>query len=151
MDTPHPAPTATTGMLIRKPAAEVFEAFANPEVTTHFWFTRSTGRLEAGRQLVWEWEMYGFSVPVSVKALEPNDRIVIEWPGANGPTTVEWKFAPRDDGTTFVTITESGFAGDDVIKQVADSTEGFALALAGLKALLEHGLRLNLVGDRFPS
>jgi hypothetical protein len=31
-----------------------------------------------------------------------------------------------------------------------DSTEGFTLVLAGLKALLEHGVKLNLVSDRFP-
>jgi hypothetical protein len=33
---------------------------------------------------------------------------------------------------------------------VAGSTEGFSLVLAGLKAFLEHNIRLNLVADRFP-
>ena len=36
------------------------------------------------------------------------------------------------------------------MKQVADSTQGFTLVLAGLKALLEHDVRLDLVADRFP-
>jgi hypothetical protein len=31
-----------------------------------------------------------------------------------------------------------------------DSTGGYALVLAGLKALLEHGIFLNLVSDRHP-
>jgi uncharacterized protein YndB with AHSA1/START domain len=44
-------------MLIRKPVAEVFEAFVNPDITTKFWFTKSSGRLEAGKQVQWEWEM----------------------------------------------------------------------------------------------
>jgi len=35
-------PTTKTGMLIRKPVAEVFEAFVNPDVTTKFW-TESCG------------------------------------------------------------------------------------------------------------
>ena len=39
---------------------------------------------------------------------------------------------------------------DQLVKYVADSTQGFTLMLAGLKALLEHGVRLNLVGDRYP-
>lgn len=43
------SPIAKTGMLIRKPVAEVFEAFVNPEITTKFWFTKSNGRLEAGK------------------------------------------------------------------------------------------------------
>ena len=146
------APVSRTGMLIRRPATEVFEAFANPEITTQFWFTKSSGRLEAGQQVQWEWEMYGVSVPATVKAIEPNRRIVIEWAGYSGLSTVEWNFAPQADGSTFVTITESGFTGDgdELVKQVTSSTEGFTLVLAGAKALLEHHVRLNLVGDRFP-
>jgi uncharacterized protein YndB with AHSA1/START domain len=145
-------PITNTGMLIRKSVADVFEAFVNPDITTRFWFTKSSGRLEAGKQVQWEWEMYGISIPVSVKALEPNKRIVIEWPGSSGPTTVEWKFAPQKDGTTFVSIAEVGFTGDGdaLVKQVTDSTQGFSLVLAGLKALLEHDVRLNLVADRYP-
>jgi uncharacterized protein YndB with AHSA1/START domain len=146
------SPIMKTGMLIRRPVADVFEAFVNPEITTKFWFTKSSGKLQAGRQVQWDWEMYGISVPVTVKALEANKRLVIEWPGYKSPTTVEWTFAPQADGTTFVSITESGFAGDgdEVVKHVADSTQGFSLVLAGLKALLEHDVRLNLVADRFP-
>jgi uncharacterized protein YndB with AHSA1/START domain len=52
-------PVAKTGMLIRRPVAEVFEAFIDPRVTTKFWFTKSSGRLEVGKQVKWEWEMYG--------------------------------------------------------------------------------------------
>ena len=145
-------PIAKTGMLIRKPVASVFEAFVNPDITTKFWFTKSSSRLEAGKQVQWDWEMYGASAVVTVKAIEPNERIVIEWPGYSGLTTVEWIFTPQEDGTTFVTITESGFTGDgdELVKQVAASTGGFCWVLAGLKALLEHDIRLNLVADRFP-
>lgn len=141
-----------TGMLIRKPVADVFEAFINPDITTKFWFTKSSGRLEVGSQVQWDWEMYGISIVVTAKAIEPNKRIVIEWPGYSGLTTVEWMFAPQEDRTTFVSITEAGFTGDgdELVKQVTDSTQGFSLVLAGLKALLEHHVRLNLVADRYP-
>jgi uncharacterized protein YndB with AHSA1/START domain len=145
-------PVTKTGTLIRKPVAEVFEAFMNPDITTKFWFTKSSGRLEDGKQVQWEWEMYEISIPVSVKALEPNKRIVITWPGYSSLTTVEWEFAPQENGSTFVRITESGFTGngDELVKQVTDSTQGFTLVLAGLKAFLEHNIQLNLVADRFP-
>jgi uncharacterized protein YndB with AHSA1/START domain len=146
------APVAKTAMLIRKPAAEVFEAFVNPAITTKFWFTKGSGKLEAGKQVQWEWEMYDISVPVTAKTIEPNKRIVIEWPGYKNPTTVEWVFAPHKEGATFVSITEAGFTGDgdELVKQVTDSTGGFSLVLAGLKAFLEHNVELNLVADRFP-
>lgn len=56
------------------------------------------------------------------------------------------------DGTTFVSVSESGFSGsgDELVKYVADSTQGFTLMLGGLKAFLEHGVKLNLTADRYP-
>lgn len=145
-------PIMKTGMLIRRSVAEVFEAFVNPDITTKFWFTKSSGKLEAGKQVQWEWEMYDISVSVSVKVIEPNKRIVIEAPGYKGLTTTEWIFTPQTDTSTFVSITEEGFTGDgdELVKQATDSSEGYSLVLAGLKAYLEYNVRLNLVADRFP-
>jgi uncharacterized protein YndB with AHSA1/START domain len=145
-------PIAQAGMLIRKPVAEVFEAFVNPAITSQFWFTKGSGRLEAGKDVRWDWEMFGFSIQVKVKAIEKNARILLEWPGDGAPTTVEWVFTLRPDGATFVSIKNTGFAGDtaQMVQQALDSTEGFTLVLAGLKALLEHNVKLNLVADRFP-
>jgi uncharacterized protein YndB with AHSA1/START domain len=154
MDNPQlkQVPMTKTGMLIRRPVADVFEAFVNPDITTKFWFTKSSGRLEAGKRVQWDWEMYGISISVTAKTIEADKRIVIEWPGYRNPTNVEWRFAPQKDGTTFVSITEAGFTGDgdELVKQVTDSTQGFSLVLTGLKALLEHNVRLNLVADRYP-
>ncbi|HYC54200.1 MAG TPA: SRPBCC family protein [Candidatus Binatia bacterium] len=145
-------PLATTGMLIRKPATEVYEAFVDPGITAAFWFTRGSGRLQQGKTVQWEWQMYDFSLPVTARSVEPDRRLVVQWPGHGTPTTIEWTFDQQLDGTTFVTITEQGFigTGDELVAHVRDSTEGFALVLAGAKAFLEHGIRLNLVADRFP-
>lgn len=43
-------PVSKTQMLIRQPAPTVFEAFVDPDVTTRFWFTHSTGEIEKRRQ-----------------------------------------------------------------------------------------------------
>jgi uncharacterized protein YndB with AHSA1/START domain len=139
-------------MLIRRPVADVFEAFVDPAITSRFWFTRGSGRLETGKQIRWDWEMYGVSSQVDVKAIEENRRILIEWSGHWTPTMVEWIFTPRSENETFVTVTHTGFHGDgdQVVKQAIESTEGFALVLSGLKALLEHNISLNLVSDRHP-
>ena len=83
-------------MLIRRPVAEVFEAFVDPAVTSQFWFTDGSGRLEAGRRVTWRWRMYGASVQVDVKAVEPNRRILVEWSGeGESPTAVELLFTAR--------------------------------------------------------
>ena len=36
-------PVAKVELLIRKPVAEVFEAFIDPGIITKFWFDRSSG------------------------------------------------------------------------------------------------------------
>jgi uncharacterized protein YndB with AHSA1/START domain len=143
---------AKAEMLIRRPVAEVFEAFVDPEITSKFWFSRASGRLEAGKSVRWDWEMYDVSVDAKVKALEPNRRLVVEWSAYGPPSSIEWVFVPRPDGTTFVSITNSGFSGSrrERAGSAVAATEGFAFVLAGAKALLEHGVQLNLIRDRFP-
>jgi uncharacterized protein YndB with AHSA1/START domain len=144
-------PVAKAEMQIRRPPADVFEAFADPAITSHFWFTSGSGRLEPGARVTWEWAMYGFAVDVEVIAATP-ERIEVTWTAYGAPSTIEWRFTPLPDGTTFVSVANAGFAGTDAekVKAALDSTEGFAFVLAGAKAWLEHGIALNLVRDRFP-
>jgi uncharacterized protein YndB with AHSA1/START domain len=143
---------AKAGMLVRKPVAEVFEAIVNPDITTKFWFSRSNGRVEQGKQLKWEWEMYGTSSLIDVKEVVPNELIVFDWESSGVSTTVEWVFADHHDGTTFVKVKNFGFQGseDDIVSSALGSTEGFTIVLCALKAYLEHHIELNLVADKFP-
>jgi uncharacterized protein YndB with AHSA1/START domain len=145
-------PIATAGILIRKPPAEVVHAFIDPTITRKFWFTKSTGRLEPGKHIVWTWEMYDVSVDVEVKEIEDNRRIVVEWGNHEAMTKVEWLFEPFENNTTYVTIINSGFQGDGdkVVHDALDSKGGFTWVLAGLKAWLEHGTELNAIADAFP-
>lgn len=144
-------PVAKAQMLIRRPAAQVFEAFVDPAVTSRFWFSKGSGRLEPGQRVRWDWEMYGAGTEVDVKAVEENRRILIEW-DLDNPTSVEWTFEPRGEDRTYVTVRNWGFHGDPdrVVAQALDSTGGFNLLLAGLKAFLEHGIELKLVPDHAP-
>lgn len=143
-------PVVKTYMLIRVPIERAFDAFVNPYVTTRFWFTHSSGPLEPGRDVVWEWRMYGCSTRVHVLEVTPNNRIKIEWGEANARSMVEWSFEERSDDRTLVTIRNFGFTGDDVVGEAIDSMGGFSLVLANAKALLEHNLELNLIFDRYP-
>jgi uncharacterized protein YndB with AHSA1/START domain len=105
-------PVANAAMLIRKPVAEVFEAFVNPAVTTKFWFTKGSGRLEAGKHVTWEWKMYSVSVQVNVKAIEENARILIDWSSQGRPaTTVEWIFTALPGWYDVRQCDKQGFSG----------------------------------------
>ncbi|GAA4300744.1 SRPBCC domain-containing protein [Compostibacter hankyongensis] len=143
-------PCAEAQMLIRKPAAQVFEAFVDPGITANFWFTKGSGRLEVNKNVTWEWEMYGVSARVVAKVILPGEKILFEW---NEPARmVEFTFKPYKGDATLVKVTEWGFdkQGDELIAAIRDSTGGFTTVLDGLKAFLEHGIHLNLIADKFP-
>ncbi|ESZ25624.1 SRPBCC family protein [Mesorhizobium sp. L2C084A000] len=143
-------PTAAAGMLIRRPVADVFEAIVDPATTTKFWFTHGSGRLDSGKQVLWEWRMYGVSTTIDVSEIVANEKIVMQW--SDPPTTVVWSFTEMPGGTTFLEVRNFGFAGngDEQVKEAIDSTGGFTLVLAGAKVWLEQGLTLGLIGDRHP-
>lgn len=82
---------AEAAMLIRKPISEVFEAFINPEITTKFWFTQASHRLEEGKLVNWTWEMFNHTIAVTVKSIIPNKKIIIQW-GDDQEEIVEWTF-----------------------------------------------------------
>jgi uncharacterized protein YndB with AHSA1/START domain len=137
-------------MLIRKPAGEVFKAFIDPAITTKFWFTKSSGPLEVGKTVIWEWEMYGASAAVVVKEIVEDKLICLEW--GEPATWVDFNFTALTNDRTYVVIMQHGFdmTGDDLITAIKDSTGGFTTVLDGLKAYLEHDILLNLIADKFP-
>jgi uncharacterized protein YndB with AHSA1/START domain len=98
------SPSVNTGMLIRRCPPDAFEALADPAVTTRFWYTKSSGRMEQGAELTWEWEMYGVSGKVWVKEIKTDRRIRFAWEGYDpaNPTTVECLFVPCENDTTYV-------------------------------------------------
>lgn len=143
-------PMVETQMMIRKPVSMVFQAFIDPAITTNFWFTKSSGQLEVGKSIRWDWEMYNVSTNVFVKEIIPNQKILTDW--GEPATTVDYEFTALTDETTYVVIKNYGFIerGDELLQIIKDSTGGFTTVLDGLKAWLEHDIKLNLVADKFP-
>lgn len=128
---------------------DVYQAFVDPTITTQFWFTHSSGKLEVGKMVQWNWEMYGASANVVTLQLVPGALIVTEW--GEPPTTVEYHFKKISENETYVVIKNYGFTetGNDLIEVIKDNTGGFTTVLDGLKAWLEHGIQLQLIGDKF--
>lgn len=140
-------------MTIRKSAEEVYHAFIDPAITQNFWFTKSTGKLALEKEITWTWKMYQVSAIAKATELIPNEKIQFDWIGAGETTQVTITFKTIGPQATYVSIVHSGFdkKGNDLVAALKDSTGGFTMVLAGLKAYLEHGIQLNLIGDKFPA
>lgn len=137
-------------MLIRKPVSIVFEAMIEPEITTNFWFTKSSGSLQADKEILWEWEMYKASSTVIVHEVVTDKKLKFEW---NSGRIVEFKFEKIGEHSTYVSVIEYNYQAthEELIAIIRDSTGGFTTVLDGMKAYLEHGIKLNLIADKFPT
>ena len=146
---PNPV-TIETQMMIRQPVSSVFQAFIDPEITSKFWFSSSTAKLEQGHTVIWTWEKYQVSTKVTVTNIIANELIQIQW--GEPSTTVDFKFEALNESQTYLTIHNYNIPlqGEELIAFIIDSTGGFTTVLDGLKAYLEHGLQLDLVQDKFP-
>ena len=143
--------TAKAQIFIQRPAADVFEAFADPEIMTQFWFPKTSGRLEEGQEVKWYvgTDADAFEITVHVKVVRKPHTLLIQWGEAGALTDVAWKFEAQGDNGTIVRICESGFSGGqaDVVRAALVSTGGFNQVITAAKALLEHGARINVVED----
>lgn len=137
-------------MLIRKPVAEVFNAFIDPEITRKFWFTSSTGHLMENKNVDWYWEKYEVTTSVFVEQLINNQLIQIMW--GEPKSTVDFIFEKISENETFLKIRNYGIPleGSELIAFVIKQSNDFTTLLDGAKAYLEYGAQLNLVNDRLP-
>ena len=88
----------------------------------------------------------------TVKAIDANRRILIEWNEPENPSEVEWTFEPRDGDRTWVTVENRDFSGTPAaqMKEALNSTQGFTFLLGGAKIWLEHGIEPRFVLDHNP-
>jgi uncharacterized protein YndB with AHSA1/START domain len=138
-------PIAGANMLIHRPPADVFDAFANPLKITQFWLTRASGPLARGARVEWEFMVPGVTAGVAVTTFDPPRRLGWDWSDGHH---VEMTFDPHDRDSTRVAVHETGFAGDRAAEEVATTTEGYSIVLCDLKTLLETGRSANLVKDK---
>ena len=137
---------ARAEMLVRRPAAEVFDAFVNPATITKFWLEATSGRLEMGARVEWRFLVPGATETVTVTAFQPPHRIAFDWSDGIG---VVVSFQDRGALATVVSVEAAGFGDtEDAIAKVVNATEGFSIVLCDLKTLLETGRSAQLVRDK---
>jgi uncharacterized protein YndB with AHSA1/START domain len=143
--------SAKARIRIRRPPSEVFAAFADAGSMSKFWFSRQDDGLKEGETVSWFLGSgeQAVSFDVRVDELHYPSKLVISWERDGAVTQVAWTFEATESGDTILTIEESGFVGNDdaIVNQALDSTGGFNQVILAAKALIEHGVALNVVAD----
>jgi uncharacterized protein YndB with AHSA1/START domain len=134
----------STTLQILKPSSEVFEAIVDPEKMSNYFISKSTGRLEEGKSIYWQFPEFDIEFPVRVGKIELNRYISFYWDSDGLELLVEIKLEPGTSNSTVVTVTEKSRKNDDAgIKWLKGNTAGWANFLACLKAYLEYGINLR--------
>jgi uncharacterized protein YndB with AHSA1/START domain len=133
-----------TAIQILKPVSEVFEAIVDPKKMSNYFISKSTGRMEEGRQLKWRFPEFDMEFPIRVGKIEKDKYISYYWDIDGIELLVEITLTSSDSNGTIVTITEKSRKNDEAgIRWLKGNTEGWANFLACLKAYLEFGINLR--------
>ncbi|MCX6236110.1 MAG: SRPBCC domain-containing protein [Bacteroidia bacterium] len=139
-----------TALQIQKTSAEVFEAIVDQQKMSNYFISKSTGRMEEGNNLIWNFPEFDIDIPIRVGKIVQDKYISYYWTVGDQELLVEMTLTPREDNSTLMTITEKSKNNDEEgIKWLMGNTEGWANFLACLKAYLEYGINLRKGGFDF--
>jgi uncharacterized protein YndB with AHSA1/START domain len=129
---------------ILKPTRNVFEAIIDPKKMSNYFISKSSGKMEEGKRIIWRFPEFDMDFPIRIGKIELNKYISYYWEVDGKELLVEMTLTPRDNDSTLVTITEKGRENDEAgVKWLMGNTEGWANFLACLKAYLEYGINLR--------
>lgn len=134
--------TAALKLAITKSVAEVRDALVDPTRLAKFFVSKSSGRIEPGAKLVWEWADFGATSNVRVREAT-DDKIVFLWNGPENPTQVEMRLAAHDGGTKVEIVEHPIELSAAGVKQALDRVGGWTHFCCCLVAYLEHGIDLR--------
>ena len=133
--------TAKASLQIQKPAAEVFEAIVNPEQLTNYFISESSGRMEAGKELTWEFGDFPGKFPVKIREAIADKSISFVW---DPETVVIITLEEQSDKSTVVNVTEGEKElSEENLNWLAGNSFGWGNFLDCMKAWLEYGIHLR--------
>lgn len=133
--------TAKATLQIQKPIAEVFEAIVNPEKMTKYFISKSTGRMETGKELTWEFPEWNDTFTVKVTEVQADKSVSFVW---DKETVVNITLEELPDKSTLVKVTEGEKElNEKNLEWCLGNTFGWANFLDCMKAYLEYDINLR--------
>ena len=131
-------------MQIQKPINEVFDAIVNPDKMSNYFISKSTGMMEEGKNLIWNFPEFDFDCPVRIGKIETNKYISYYWSMDDIELFVEIKLTEKENNSTLVSISEKSRDNNEAgLKWLSGNSFGWSNFLACLKAYLEYNINLR--------
>ncbi len=68
-----------TALQIQKPVQEVYDAIVDPSKMSMYFISKSTGQMEEGKTVWWDFPEFEESSPVRIGKMKPNELIPFYW------------------------------------------------------------------------
>lgn len=129
---------------ILKPVHEVYEAIVDPQKMSQYFISKGSGRMESGKDIIWNFPEFDVDVPVSVENTVADKYISYYWDERDKKHLVEITLEADGSHATIVSVSEGEEDNNEAgIGWLQRNTEGWANFLACLKAYLEYGINLR--------
>lgn len=133
--------SAQATLQIQKPVQQVFDAIVNSEHLTQYFISKSSGKIEAGKTLTWEFGDFPGAFPVKVLEVQEPQIISFVW---DVETTVRITLEKQANDSTVVKIKEGEKElSEQNLQWLIDNTFGWGNFLDCLKAYLEYDIQLR--------
>jgi uncharacterized protein YndB with AHSA1/START domain len=134
-------------MGILKPSHDVFEAIVDPDKMNKYFISRSTGRIENGKTLKWEWDDFDAEHEIKVQKVGQDKLVSFKWDGSGVECVVNITLESKGENKTIIKITEEEWTPDfDGAKRCMGQVEGWTHFLCCLKAYIEYNVNLRVGG-----
>src|ERR1041384_7617701 len=91
---------------ISKPSHDVFEAIVDPAGMKNYFISTSSGKMEEGKEIKWQFPEFDEYFPVKVSKIIKDEYISFYWETAGRELLVEITLSKKENDSTKVTVTE---------------------------------------------
>ena len=113
----------------------------NPEIITKYFISESTGQLETGKEVIWQFPEFEEKFPVKEIKIDKYKSVSFVW---DPDTVVIITLNSMQDKSTVVRVNENGKEINEVnLKWALNNSGGWANFITCMKAYLEYGVQLR--------
>lgn len=131
-------------MQIQRPAHQVFESIINPDKMSYYFISKSSGPMEAGAELIWNFPEFEKDYTIRVGKIKKDKYISFYWMMDDIELLVEMNLKEQADNSTLITISEKSRGNDEAgLKWLSHNSFGWANFLTCLKGYMEYKINLR--------
>jgi uncharacterized protein YndB with AHSA1/START domain len=132
-----------TGIVL-KPVDQVYDAIVNPAKITGYFVSSASGKIEEGKNIIWEFKDYNVSIEVNILKVIPQKHIAFEWSATGSAALVTIDLMKESESKSSIEIIEKHLTPtEDEIAKALGQKGGWTDFVCSLKAYLYTGINLR--------